>query len=127
VITLRSEKAPGSYELALSDFPASVGRAPNSVVLIEDKGVWENHCTLRLSEGFVELAPEPKANTYRNRELVSQPTRLRSGDLLTFGSTSFIIETSSPIRKSLRPRETLLWTILAITTFLEIALLWRFY
>ena len=127
MITFRSEKAPRSHELALSDFPASLGRAPTCAVILEEKGIWDTHCTLRVNEGFIEVLPAPNANTYRNGELLSQPRRLRSGDVLTLGSGSFIVETSPPIRKSLRPREAFLWTIVVVTTVLEVALLFRFY
>jgi len=126
VISFRFAEPSRTLRAQLGSLPLKVGRSPQCGLVLEQPGVWDDHCELRLANGLVELVPGAKSHTYINGELVQSPTRLRNGDAVTFGGAVGIFEVASPNRRGLRSRELTLWGILALVSLLEILLLIRF-
>lgn len=104
-------------------FPVRIGRAANSDLRLEDDGVWEEHFQLALSppEGFV-LTAQPGALVNVNG-VAAQTLRLRNGDLITAGSVKLCFRLSETRQPSLRAREWLVWSLIAMLGLGELALM----
>jgi len=105
-------------------FPVRIGRAANSDLRLEEDGVWDDHLLLDFErgEGFI-LSAQPNALTQVNGQSVEQ-TRLRNGDEITLGSLKLLFSLARPRQASLRWREILTWTGLALVTLGQLALLY---
>lgn len=67
-----------------------VGRDKTNSIVVADKKVSRHHATLNAIDDTFILTDQGSANgTYLNGVLISQPTRLKHGDRLTFGDTTF--------------------------------------
>jgi predicted component of type VI protein secretion system len=105
-------------------FPVRIGRAANSDLRLEEDGVWDDHLLLDFErgEGFI-LSAQPNALTQVNGQSVEQ-TRLRNGDEITLGSLKLLFSLARTRQASLRWREILTWTGLALVTLGQLALLY---
>jgi two-component system, cell cycle response regulator len=72
---------------ALGSRRASIGRAPDNVVVLDLDSVSRRHCTLRPQRSGFFIADEDSTNgTYVNERRLGAERALRSGDLLRVGS-----------------------------------------
>src|SRR6185295_1565246 len=67
-----------------------IGRSPNADIRINEKAVSHNHARLQLDNGACTLRDLESTNgTFVNNELIAGSVRLRGGDALGVGSTTF--------------------------------------
>lgn len=105
-------------------FPFSIGRVAESNLCLEDAGVWDKHLTLgfQKKEGFIlETAPEAIATVNGESQ---KSTRLRNGDIISFGSAKIQFWLAPPRLRGLRVREMFIWALLAAVTASQIALIY---
>src|ERR1035437_1052085 len=106
-------------------FPFCIGRSVENDLCLEDAGVWENHLTLEFqkNEGFI-LQATPDAFAAINEEAQTS-TRLRNGDIISFGSAKIQFWLAAPRQRGLRLRDFFVWALLAAVTILQLALIYR--
>ena len=106
-------------------FPFCIGRSVENDLCLEDAGVWENHLTLEFqkNEGFI-LQAAPDAFAAINEEPQTS-TRLRNGDIISFGSAKIQFWLAAPRQRGLRLREFFVWALIATVTVLQCALIYR--
>jgi len=67
-----------------------IGRSPNADIRINEKAVSHNHARLQIDNGSCTLRDLESTNgTFVNNELISGAIRLRGGDAVGVGSTTF--------------------------------------
>ena len=105
-------------------FPVRVGRSAPNDLQLEESGVWDEHLQLTFEpgEGFT-LQSCPNALVNVNHQSV-QTARLRSGDLLEFGSVRMQFWLAETRQRGLRLRECLVWLLIALVTFGQIAVIY---
>jgi pSer/pThr/pTyr-binding forkhead associated (FHA) protein len=105
-------------------FPFRIGRSVENDLCLEDAGVWENHLTLEFqkNEGFI-LQAAPDAFAAINEEPQTS-TRLRNGDIISFGSAKIQFWLTAPRQRGLRLQEFFVWALLAAVTILQLALIY---
>jgi len=104
-------------------FPFRIGRAPENDLALAEDGVWDQHLTLEFQKNdgiLLRTAPEAFA-TVNDQPQTS--VRLRNGDLISFGSAKLQFWLAPAPRRSLPAREMIVWTILALVTLGQMALL----
>ena len=108
---------------AVRRFPFHVGRAPDNDLCLAAAGVWDYHFRLELQPkaGFT-LRTFDEAVAYINDQPLTS-TRLRNGDVMSFGSAKIQFWLSAPIQRGLRLREGLVWALLLLVTAGQLALL----
>lgn len=85
---------PTGDRFVLGDDIVTIGRVPESVIMLEDPNVSRNHAEIRPSgEGFV-LADVGSTNGTKINGIRVSERVLNDGDELTFGSTTFRFEAS---------------------------------
>ena len=106
-------------------FPFLVGRASDSGVRLEDEGVFDRHFRIEFQprDGFF-LISEPNAVTAINNQTTTTPTRLRSGDVIHAGSVTISFSLRPPEQRSLRIREAVVWTMLALLCLGQVAVIY---
>lgn len=104
-------------------FPFRIGRAATDDLHLQAEGVWDSHLTLdfQKNEGFF-LQTAPSAFAAVNEE-PQTATRLRNGDIISFGSAKIQFWLASPIQRGLRLRELTTWGILTVVTLLQLLLI----
>lgn len=74
-----------------------LGRDKSNAVVAADQKVSRHHATLTLVDDTYIISDQGSANgTYVNGVRISQPTRLKDNDCLTFGDTTFLFTTTQP-------------------------------
>jgi pSer/pThr/pTyr-binding forkhead associated (FHA) protein/uncharacterized protein involved in exopolysaccharide biosynthesis len=67
-----------------------IGRSPNADIRINEKAVSHNHARLQMDNGICTLRDLDSTNgTFLNNELIAGSVRLRGGDAVGVGSTTF--------------------------------------
>jgi len=101
VVTQGTASPGGSFLLVVAGenagklFPLSkpellIGRSPNADIRINEKAVSHNHARLQLDNGACTLRDLESTNgTFVNNELIAGSVRLRGGDAVGVGSTTF--------------------------------------
>jgi pSer/pThr/pTyr-binding forkhead associated (FHA) protein/uncharacterized protein involved in exopolysaccharide biosynthesis len=101
VVTQGSPSPGGSFLLVVAGesagklFPLNkpelvVGRSPSADIRINEKAVSHNHARLSMDNGVCTLRDLESTNgTFVNNELIAGPVRLRGGDAVGVGSTTF--------------------------------------
>jgi hypothetical protein len=104
-------------------FPFRIGRASQNELCLEDEGVWDNHLAIGFekTDGFV-LTTAPDAFTAVN-EQPQQNTRLRNGDVISFGSAKIQFWLAPAKLRGLHLRESFVWLLLAGLTLVQILLM----
>lgn len=122
-LNILSGKMAGN-QTVVRRFPFRIGRAPGNELPLADDGVWDQHLTLEFQpqSGF-HLAVAPNALVTVNGAPV-QNTTLRNGDILTMGSVKLQFWLAAATQGSLRVREGLVWTLLALITVGQFVLLY---
>jgi len=106
-------------------FPFHIGRAPQNELCLEDDGVWDNHLAIGFEkqEGFM-LTTAPDAFTAVNEQPQQNTnTRLRNGDVISFGSAKIQFWLAPAKLRGLLLREAFVWLLLAGLTLFQILLL----
>ncbi len=105
-------------------FPVRVGRSSAADLRVEEDGVWEQHFELdfRPAEGFF-LKAHPEALARINGETVAQ-SRLKNGDGIEIGSVKLQFWLSETRQGTLRVREWLTWTGIAVVSLGQIFLIY---
>ena len=121
-LRILSGKTAGDLQI-VRHFPFRIGRAAENELLLDDDGVWNCHLTLNFQkeEGFT-LQTQAGAFAAVNDQ-PQTTTRLRNGDIISFGSAKIQFWLTAPLQHSLRLRELSVWTILAAVTLLQLALI----
>ena len=111
--------------LVVRHFPFCIGRASGNDYCLDDDGVWEQHLTFdfQKGEGFT-LQTTSDAFAAIN-EQPQTFTRLRNGDIISFGSAKIQFWLSPVEQKSLQLREMGTWLLLASITASQVFLLYR--
>lgn len=122
-LNILSGKQAGTQTVA-RHFPFHIGRASGNELQLEDDGVWDQHLALEFQpqSGF-NLATAPDALVTVNGTPV-QNTTLRNGDTITLGSVKLQFWLAAGTQGSLRVREGFVWTLLALVTLGQFALLY---
>ena len=104
-------------------FPFRIGRAAADDLCLNAEGVWDSHLTLdfQKNEGFF-LQTAPAAFAAVNEE-PQTATRLRNGDIISFGSAKIQFWLAAPQQRGLRLRELSIWLIITAVTLLQLALI----
>lgn len=101
VVTQGTPSTGGSFLLVVAGesagklFPLNkaelvIGRSPGADIRINEKAVSHNHARLSLDNGVCVLRDLESTNgTFVNNELIAGPIRLRGGDAVGVGSTTF--------------------------------------
>jgi pSer/pThr/pTyr-binding forkhead associated (FHA) protein len=105
-------------------FPVRIGRAPDSDLQLEERGVWERHLQIDLNpgDGFI-LTTNPEARVIANGQPVEHAV-LRNGDLLEIGAVKLRFWLSEARQRGLGFREVLVWAIIAGVCIGQIALIY---
>lgn len=90
---LRYNKQDGTQmEFQLGDQPITIGRSPDADIVLMDEKVSRIHCGIRLWDGdFYIKDLKSKNGTWVNGERV-EVAKLRAGDTIRVGSTTFTFE-----------------------------------
>jgi pSer/pThr/pTyr-binding forkhead associated (FHA) protein len=104
-------------------FPVRIGRDVANDLRLEEAGVWDRHCEVRLdaATGFV-LAVQSQAILTLNHEPV-QTALLRNGDSLELGSVRLRFWLADPVVRTFRVGEWFVWTLVSAIALGEIALI----
>ena len=105
-------------------FPVRIGRAAANDLQLQDNGVWDEHIELNFDrrQGFV-LTAKPNALVTVNREAV-QTARLRNGDSIELGAVHLQFWLGETRQHGLRIREWFVWTLIAVISLGEVALVY---
>lgn len=85
---------PTGDRFVLGDEIVTIGRMPESVIMLEDPNVSRNHAEIRPSGGGFVLADVGSTNGTKINGIRISERVLQDGDELTFGSTTFRFEAS---------------------------------
>jgi len=118
-----SGKAAGTRWVA-RHFPVRIGRAAANDLQLQDQGVWDEHLELNFDrrQGFTLIA-KPDALVTVNREAV-QTARLRNGDSIELGAVRLQFWLGETRQYGLRIREWFVWTLIAVISLGEVALVY---
>ena len=118
---LSGPKADGLQ--AVRRFPFHVGRAPDNDLCLNAARIWDYHFALDLRprEGFILQTFDEAFAAVNDQPKTS--ARLRNGDVISFGSAKIQFWLSAPAQRGLRLRELLVWTLLLLVTFGQLALI----
>ena len=110
--------------LVVRRFPFRIGRTAENDLRLEVPGVWDRHLTLEFqqAEGF-RLQTTPDAFVAVN-ELQLQSTRLRNGDIISFGSAKIQFWLAAPRQRGLHLRESSVWFLIGAITVLQLFLIY---
>ena len=124
MIQLRILAGPKAGELQfVRRFPFHIGRAPDNDLPLDAPGVWNYHFMLNLQPdaGFTLQTFDEAFATVNDQPQTA--TRLRNGDIISFGAAKIQFWLAAPRQRGLRLRELLVWTLLATVTAVQIALI----
>ena len=106
-------------------FPFRIGRAPDNDLRLDAAGVWDRHLTLEFekAQGFTLHTAAEAFAAVNEQPLTS--TRLRNGDIISFGSAKIQFWLAPPPLRALRHREALVWALLSGVTAFQFFLIYR--
>jgi len=105
-------------------FPFSIGRSAGNDLLLDDDGIWEKHLTLEFQgrEQFVVQTAAGALVALNQQSVQSAP--LRNGDILSLGSVKLQFWLAATSQRSLKLRESMVWSLLAAVTAAQLALIY---
>ena len=106
-------------------FPFYVGRATDNDLCLNADGIWNYHFMLEFkpAEGFILQTFDEAYATVNDAPQKS--TRLRNGDLISFGSAKIQFWLAAPRQRGLRSRELFVWLLLVVITGFQALLIYR--
>jgi Inner membrane component of T3SS, cytoplasmic domain len=104
-------------------FPFHVGRAADNELSLDAAGIWDYHFVLdlRRDEGFTLRTLDEAFAAVNDQPQTS--ARLRNGDIISFGSAKIQFWLAPTRQRGLRLRELFVWTLLALVTLGQCALI----
>ena len=107
-----------------ANFPWRVGRSAGEDLRLEEAGVWDHHFELVLdfTEGFI-LQTHPEARALVNGQVCDR-VRLRSGDLIEFGSVKLQFWLAETVLRSLRLTEILVALLVAFLSVGQVGVIY---
>jgi pSer/pThr/pTyr-binding forkhead associated (FHA) protein len=123
-LRILSGKLAGDIQI-VRQFPFCIGRSGGNDLCFDEPGVWDKHLTLGFEkkEGFtLETAPDALATVNGQSQ---NSTRLRNGDIISFGSAKIQFWLAPAQLRGLRAREMFIWALLVIVTAVQFALICR--
>jgi pSer/pThr/pTyr-binding forkhead associated (FHA) protein len=104
-------------------FPFHIGRAPDNDLPLDAAGVWNYHFKVdrQSGEGFTFQTFDEAFATVNDQP--QSAARLRNGDIISFGSAKIQFWLAPAVQRGLRARELFVWTLLALVTAAQIALI----
>ncbi len=123
-LRILSGKMAGDTKI-VRHFPFRIGRSAENDLCLDESGVWDCHLTLSLQkrEGFI-LNTAADAFAAVN-EQPQTSTRLRNGDVISFGSAKIQFWLAPARLRGLVLRELFIWVLFAAVVAVEIFLLGR--
>jgi hypothetical protein len=117
-------KLAGS-DVAVRQFPFSVGRGAKDHLQLSDEGVWDSHFHVNYTahEGF-SASRRPDATLLVNGVAIDT-AKLKNGDMLSAGGTQIRFWLAPTRQKTMQVREILTWSALAALFALQMALIYR--
>jgi pSer/pThr/pTyr-binding forkhead associated (FHA) protein len=108
---------------AVRHFPFHVGRAADNDLCLDGPGIWDYHFMLDLkpNDGFAMQTFDEAFATVNDQQQTS--TRLRHGDVISFGSVKVQFWLAPPGQRGLRFRELAVWALILTVTLGQLALL----
>jgi hypothetical protein len=105
-------------------FPFYIGRAADNDLSLDAAGIWDYHFMLEFkqNEGFTFQTFDEAFAAVNDQPQTS--TRLRNGDIISFGSAKIQFWLAAPQQRGLRARELFVWALLAGVTAAQIALIY---
>ena len=105
-------------------FPFCVGRAVDNDWCLNEDGIWDYHFMLEFQkrEGFT-LQTFDDAFAAVN-DAPQKNTRLRNGDIISFGATKIQFWLAAPRQHGLRLAEIFVWLLIATVTATQIGLIY---
>lgn len=106
-------------------FPFRIGRAPDNDLRLDAAGVWDRHLTLEFekAQGFTLHTAAEAFAAVNEQPLTS--TRLRNGDIISFGSAKIQFWLAAPRQRGLHLRELFVWLLLLAVTAFQFVLIYR--
>jgi pSer/pThr/pTyr-binding forkhead associated (FHA) protein len=124
MVQLRILSGPkaGGFQ-AVRRFPFRVGRAADNDLCLEAAGIWDHHFKLDLkrSQGFTLQTLDQALATVNDQPQAQ--TRLRNGDIISFGSAKVQFWLAAPAQRGLHLRETFVWLLLLLITLGQLLLI----
>lgn len=122
-LSILSGKMAGDVKV-VRHFPFCIGRSAENDLSLDEPGIWDKHLTFdfQKKEGFT-LVTAPDALATVN----SQPqksTRLRNGDIISFGSTKIQFWLAPARLRGLRAREAFVWSLFVAVAAGQAALIY---
>jgi pSer/pThr/pTyr-binding forkhead associated (FHA) protein len=114
-LTILSGKMAGDIQV-IRHFPFLIGRSGENDLCLDEPGIWDKHLTLGFQkrQGFIlETAPDALATVNGQPQ---KSTRLRNGDIISFGSAKIQFWLAPAPLRGLRTREMFVWMLLATVT-----------
>jgi len=110
--------------LVVRHFPFCIGRAAENDLCLTDEGIWDYHFMLEFQkkEGFTFQTFEEAFAAVNDES--QKTTRLRNGDIISFGSVKIQFWLAAPSQRSLLLREWFVWVLLAGITAAQITLIY---
>ena len=123
-LRILSGKMAGDLKV-VRHFPFQIGRSAENDLCLDEPGVWDSHLTLGLQkqEGFTLKTAADAFAAVNDQPQTS--TRLRNGDIISFGSAKIQFWLAPARLRGLRLRELFVWCLLAAVAALQILLLRR--
>jgi pSer/pThr/pTyr-binding forkhead associated (FHA) protein len=123
-IRILSGKMAGDIQV-VRRFPFHIGRAADNDLCLDAAGIWDHHLMLELKnpEGFTLQTLETAFAAVNDQPQTS--TRLRNGDIISFGSAKIQFWLAAPRQRGLRARECFVWLLLAAVTAFQCVLIYR--
>ena len=104
-------------------FPFKVGRGTRNDLVVQDAGVWEEHCIIRLEKDGLHLKSAGAGLMTVNQKEVKEH-RLQNGDQIALGGLKLMFSMSATRQRGLAFREALTWFLLGLITLAEVALIY---
>jgi pSer/pThr/pTyr-binding forkhead associated (FHA) protein len=123
-LRILSGKMAGDVQV-VRRFPFCIGRLVENNLCLDEPGVWDKHLTFgfQKKEGFTLETASDALVTVNGESQKS--TRLRNGDIISFGSAKIQFWLAPAQLRGLRAREMFIWALLIIVTAVQLALIYR--
>ncbi|MCI0746825.1 MAG: FHA domain-containing protein [Verrucomicrobia subdivision 3 bacterium] len=105
-------------------FPFYVGRSPDSLLRLDDSGVWERHLMFSRRGQEIVFDVEPNALVTLNHEPVKGTAPLRNGDVVEVGAAKLRFALSAARQRSQAWREVVTWIGLGFLCIAQVGVIY---
>ena len=122
-LRILSGKMAGDFQV-VRRFPFSIGRLVENNLCLDEPGIWDKHLTFRFQkkDGFMLETSTDALATVNGQ--AQKSTRLRNGDIISFGSAKIQFWLAPAQLRGLRVREAFIWMLLVVVTAVQIAVIY---